>query len=210
MPVTAGSDGVGRGAPVMTPNRASVSPVAQKDECPAFSFWVAAIKPSARGLEGCVPHLPQVKPPGAAGRALPVPSVTSETCPSQKCSSRSIPSGMCCKTTAVAEFCTSAGREEGNLMGNKISSLPWSLRVLAGSGAAGDLTHSTFCSASASLICFLSHFPANKVLFRTFLFQVILFKSLYSGWELPVPGSLSLRARQTKSPDPSRVVTPLT
>lgn len=146
----------------MTSIRASVSPVAQKNEHPAFSFWVTAIKPSNRALGGCIPHLPQVKPPvqeqqagpSSPQPARPVPSGTPETCPSQKCSSRSIPSGMCCKTKTGAELCTSVGREggreEGNLMGNKISSLPWSLRVLAGSGAAGDLTPSTFRSVSAS------------------------------------------------------------
>lgn len=140
----------------MTSSCASVSPVAQKSERPDFSFWVTAIKPSSRVLEGYVPHLPQVNlleqqaGPSSPQPAHPVPSGTPETCPSQKCSSRSIPSGMCCKTQAGAEFCTSAGREEGNLMGNKISSLPWSLRVQAGSGAAGDLSYSTFCSVSAS------------------------------------------------------------
>lgn len=68
MPGTAGSDRVDRGAPVMTPVCASVSPVAQKNECPAFNFQVT--KHSNRGLEGCIPCLPQVKPPGAAGRSL--------------------------------------------------------------------------------------------------------------------------------------------
>lgn len=52
---------------MLTPLCASVSPVAQKSERLYFNFQVAAIKPSNRGLGGCIPGLPQVK---AAGRAL--------------------------------------------------------------------------------------------------------------------------------------------
>lgn len=153
----------------MTPSCASVSPAAQRSECPAFSFWVTALNPSNRALGGCIPHLPQVKPPGAAGRALhPVPSGTPETCPSQKCSSRSILLGMCCKTKAVAEFCSSAGREEQNLMGNKINSLPWSLRVLAGSGAA-------VTSLTAPFVVFQPLEFVFKIIFLQTRFCPILF-----------------------------------
>lgn len=38
-------------------------------------------------------------------------------------------------------------------------------------------------------------FPANRVLFYSFLFQVITLKSPYSGQELPVPGSLSMHVK---------------
>lgn len=178
----------------MTPSCASVSPAAQKSEFPAFRFWVTALNPSNRALGGCNPRLPQVKPPGAAGRALhPVPSGTPETCPSQKCSSRSIPLGMCCKTKAVAEFCSSAGREERNLLGNKISSLPWSLRVLAGSGA-------VVTSLTAPFVVFQ---PLEFVFLQTRLCPILFYSKLFR----PVLGSLSLRAHQPKNPDLSGVVT---